>query len=394
MKIAVVGIGYVGLSNAILLAQHNEVTAVDIVKEKVNLINNRKSPISDKEIEDYLADKSLNLKAVVNGEEAYREADIIIVAVPTNYDPDKNYFDTSAVESVLRNIDEIGTKATIIIKSTIPIGYTEKINQKYRSLSILFSPEFLREGKALYDNLYPSRIIVGIPGKEKNLKHKAELFIKLIKEAAIKTEIPVLVTGSNEAESIKLFSNTFLAIRVAYFNEIDTYAEEKGLSTEDIIRGVSYDPRIGDFYNNPSFGYGGYCLPKDTKQLLANFEGIPEKMIRAAVEANIDRIRYIADKICQKKPKLVGIYRLTMKKESDNFRSSAIQGVISVLKERGVKLLIYEPLLEQREFDGIPVTEDLNELKENCDLVIANRWNKELYDIVEKVYIRDLFKRD
>lgn len=394
MKIAIAGTGYVGLSNAILLSQHHKVTAVDVIQEKVDMVNRKESPIVDDYIEDYLAHKDLDLTATMDGDSAYRDADLIVIAAPTNYDTETNHFDTSAVEAILSQIQRVGSKAIVVIKSTIPIGYTQEISAVYPDLSILFAPEFLREGKALYDNLYPSRIIVGIPKGKENLLPKARLFASLMQEGAIKKNIPVLITGSSEAESIKLFSNTFLAIRVAYFNEIDTYAEEKGLKTADIIKGMGYDPRIGDFYNNPSFGYGGYCLPKDTKQLLANYRDVPETMIRAVVEANETRKQYIADHIASFSPKLVGIYRLTMKSGSDNFRSSAIQGVIERLRDKDIPLLIYEPSYKGDSFMGIPVTKDLQQLKDECDIILTNREEKDLEDVKDKVYTRDLFTRD
>ena len=392
MKIAIAGTGYVGLSNAILLAQHHEVTAVDVIPEKVDMVNRRESPIADAYIEDYLKHKNLSLTATLDGDSAYREAELIIIAAPTNYDDVTGHFDTRAVESILSQIQRVKSKALVIIKSTIPIGYTQKISERYPTLSILFAPEFLREGKALYDNLYPSRIIVGIPKGKESLLPGARLFASLMQEGAIKEEIPVLITGSSEAESIKLFSNTFLAIRVAYFNEIDTYAEEKGLRTADIIKGMGYDPRIGDFYNNPSFGYGGYCLPKDTKQLLANYRDVPETMIRAV--ANETRKQYIADHIASLSPKRVGIYRLTMKSGSDNFRSSAIQGIIERLKEKGMDLIIYEPTLNKDTFEGVPVTHDLDGFRETSDIILANRVSEDLLPVKGKVYTRDLFSRD
>ena len=391
MKIAIAGTGYVGLSNAILLAQHHDVTAVDVIPEKVDMVNRKESPIADAYIEDYLKNRELSLTATLDGDSAYRNAELIIIAAPTNYDDVTGRFDTRAVESILTQIRQAGSKAVVIIKSTIPIGYTKKISARYPELSILFAPEFLREGKALYDNLYPSRIIVGIPQGKEALLPKARLFASLMQEGAIKENIPVLITGSSEAESIKLFSNTFLAIRVAYFNEIDTYAEEKGLHTADIM---GYDPRIGDFYNNPSFGYGGYCLPKDTKQLLANYKDVPETMIRAVVEANETRKQYIADHIASLSPKLVGVYRLTMKSGSDNFRSSAIQGIIERLKEKGIALIIYEPTLDKDTFDGVPVTQDLEDFRKKSDIILANRVSEDLLPVKEKVYTRDLFSGD
>ena len=386
--------GYVGLSNAILLSQHHKVTAVDVIQEKVDMVNRKESPIVDDYIEDYLAHKDLDLTATMDGDSAYRDADLIVIAAPTNYDTESNHFDTSAVEAILSQIQRVGSKAIVVIKSTIPIGYTHEISAVYPDLSILFAPEFLREGKALYDNLYPSRIIVGIPKGKEALRPEAEKFAALEQEGAVRENIPVLITGSSEAESIKLFSNTFLAIRVAYFNEIDTYAEEKGLKTADIIKGMGYDPRIGDFYNNPSFGYGGYCLPKDTRQLLSNFEGIPETMIRAVVDSNETRKSFIADRIAARNPKKAGIYRLIMKSGSDNFRSSAIQGVIERLRDKDIPLLIYEPSYKGDSFMGIPVTKDLQQLKDECDIILTNREEKDLEDVKDKVYTRDLFTRD
>lgn len=394
MNIVVAGTGYVGLSNAVLLAQHHDVTCVDIIPEKVDLVNRKISPIADEYIEKYLEEKELSLKATLDGEMAYRKADLIIIAAPTNYNDETNHFDTSAVESILDLIEKVEYKGAVIIKSTIPIGYTNRMGKKYPNLSILFAPEFLREGKALYDNLYPSRIIVGIPKGKEELKEKAELFAHLQQEGALKENIPVLIMGSDEAESVKLFSNTFLAIRVAYFNEIDTYAEEKGLDTKAIISGMGFDPRIGDFYNNPSFGYGGYCLPKDTKQLLANYKDVPQDMIQAVISANKTRKEYIADHIASKKPKKVGVYRLTMKSGSDNFRSSAIQDIIALLKEKGIDLLIFEPTLRADTFDGVPVTKDLETFLQESEVILANRIDKALEKAKEKVYTRDLFSRD
>lgn len=394
MNIVVAGTGYVGLSNAVLLAQHHDVTCVDIIPEKVDLVNQKISPIADEYIETYLQEKKLSLTATLDGETAYKKADLIIIAAPTNYNDETNHFDTSAVESILDLIEKGEYKGVVIIKSTIPIGYTNRMAMKYPSLSILFAPEFLREGKALYDNLYPSRIIVGIPKGKEELKEKAELFAHLQQEGALKENIPVLIMGSDEAESVKLFSNTFLAIRVAYFNEIDTYAEEKGLDTKAIISGMGFDPRIGDFYNNPSFGYGGYCLPKDTKQLLANYKDVPQDMIQAVISANKTRKEYIADHIASKNPKKVGVYRLTMKSGSDNFRSSAIQDIIALLKEKGIDLLIFEPTLRADTFDGVPVTKDLETFLQESEVILANRIDKALEKAKEKVYTRDLFSRD
>ncbi|MCQ2577015.1 MAG: nucleotide sugar dehydrogenase [Treponema sp.] len=393
MKIAVAGTGYVGLSNAILLAQHNEVTAVDLVKEKVDLINNKKSPIIDKEIQEYLSTKKLNLHATTDASAAYKDADFVIISTPTNYDPDKNYFDTSSIESVINVVKEVNPSTTIVIKSTIPVGYTEKTRKALGFGNILFSPEFLREGRALYDNLYPSRIIVSYP-KDSHLKDKAETFAGLLKQGAIKEDIETLITNVTEAEAVKLFANTYLALRVAYFNELDTYAELRGLDTKQIIKGVSLDPRIGDYYNNPSFGYGGYCLPKDTKQLKANFADVPENLISAIVASNTTRKDFIADQILARKPRTVGIYRLTMKTNSDNFRQSSIQGVMKRIKAKGVDIVIYEPAMKEDLFFNSKVIRNLEEFKSSCDVIIANRMDNEITDIKDKVYTRDLFSRD
>lgn len=404
MKITIVGTGYVGLSNAVLLAQHHKIYAVDIIPEKVDMLNRKQSPIQDKELQEYLETKELDFTATLDAVSAYQEADYIVVSTPTNYDSKLNYFDTSSVETVMEQALAVNPKACIVVKSTVPVGFTEKMKKKFQTNHILFSPEFLREGRALYDNLYPSRIIVGVSMKDEQAREQAEIFSQLLKEGALKKDVEVLLMNPTEAESVKLFANTYLALRVAFFNELDTYAEVRGLDTKEIIRGVSLDPRIGDYYNNPSFGYGGYCLPKDTKQLLANYDQVPNNIIGAIVDANRTRKDFIAEQILNKigfearqkegKRSVVGIYRLTMKADSDNFRQSSIQGIMKRLKAKGVEVIVYEPALAENLFFGSKVERNLESFKEQSELIICNRKAKELEDVEEKIYTRDLFSID
>lgn len=396
LKISVAGTGYVGLSNAILLSLNNQVTAFDINKEKIDMINHKISPLTDDYIIDYLQNKNLNLKATTDYKEAFEGADFIVISTPTNYDTETNHFDTSSIECVIEQIIELGVDATIVIKSTIPVGYTKKIREKYNYKNILFSPEFLREGKALYDNLYPSRIVVGTDLTDEYLVEQANTFIGLLKQGAIKEDITSLVIQHTEAEAVKLFSNTYLALRVSYFNELDTYCQVNGLNSEEIITGVCLDPRIGNHYNNPSLGYGGYCLPKDTKQLLANYtdKHVPNDIIAAIVNSNITRKNYIVDKVASFNPQVVGIYRLTMKAGSDNFRESAVWDIMKKLSEKGIKIVIFEPIIKENHFNDIPVINDMSEFKEKCDIIIANRYNADLKDVMDKVYTTDIYFRD
>lgn len=394
MNIAVAGMGYVGLSIAVLLSQHNTVTAVDVVAKKIDMLNNRKSPVVDEDIEEYLKTRRLNLSATTDGDAAYKDAELVVICTPTDYDPDKNFFDTSSVESVIQQVIKANPDAVIVIKSTLPVGFTEQARAKYCCDNILFSPEFLREGHALYDNLYPSRIIVGVPVNNARLMKAAETFANLLKEGALKKDIPTLFMNPTEAEAVKLFANTYLALRISFFNELDTYAEARGLNTKSIIEGVCLDPRIGGHYNNPSFGYGGYCLPKDTKQLRANYMNVPQNLISAIVDANSTRKDFIADQIISRKPNIVGVYRLTMKANSDNFRHSSVQGVMKRIKAKGIEVVVYEPAMKEDRFFNSRVIRDLNEFKAISDIIIANRYNEDIADVMDKVYTRDLYFRD